>query len=346
MSLRFYFSILRSLGAVFSGRKLTKIGTLAVLIEFLRSKNILDFLRKPRTVEEIKGYIGGVKREDLLTELLTVLARDELLVRKGEKYVTNEKKINEILEQYRKTRLLEEGSRGLRFGFSSRLSDAAVEILRGKNHKFTDAVIAITFFSQTRSEAYNFGRKLLLDLGGGKKFFQNKTILNLACGFGAEPAFLYTYLDGKCTLILAEFFENILEQCRQHEFEFKGEKIRLEDLPNVDFRLFDPEFKEPFDISDESVDIVFSFQLLHWTKHVPEIAKESYRILKDGGVFLSATPLKKDVNELHPTDILIKLIGGYKMWSEDELHKIFYDAGFRDISIKYSNFIVARKWIA
>lgn len=339
--LRFYFSILKNFGFIIRGRKLSKIGSLGSLLVFLDSSGALTYLRKPRTLEEIAKFLRDIKRTDILLDLMEVLRCEGVLRKMSDGFVLDRNRLEKVKKQFEKIRLLKDGSRGVRKAFRNALGEVAVNILRGKSYSFSDASIGMTFLYQTQSEAYDFGRKLLLELGDARKF-RGKVVLDLGCGYGVEPATLYKFFNGQCKLILADFFEDVLSRCMLYEFEYGGKKVCLKDLPNLEFKLFDPEFRKPFDLPDESVDLVFSFQLLHWTKYVPEIVSESFRALRRKGKFLVATPLKKG-EEVHATDVLIKLVGGYKMWSTEEISKILKDAGFRKVKIWYDNFIVAEK---
>lgn len=335
-------SLLKHLKTLRVARMGRKVNALALSIG-LDKIGVLDFLEKPRTLSEVASFIGDVKRMDLLGELLEVLAKEQVLVKEDSHYRVNRVEI-ERLQEIRRSRknMMFRDAEPLLSGFERVLHEVMVEVLRGASFDFAAPEVAVTFYIQTASEAYKLGRRLLLELGGGKENLKGKKILDLGCGFGVEPKVILDFLDFDCHLVCADFFPNIVDECMHAEVEVDGETKPLKDLKNVEFITLDPSMKKPFPIPDGYVDVVFSFQVLHWSSHPQELISESARVLRGDGVFMTATPMRRR-ERITTTDLVIKLLGGNRTYSEEELEGFFRQAGFRRCTFFLSNFAIAYK---
>lgn len=335
-------SLLKNLKTLSVARMGRKVNALALSIG-LDKIGVLEFLEKPRTLSEVASFIGDVKRMDLLGELLEALAEEQVLVKQDSQYRVNRDEI-ERLQSIRRSRknMMFRDSEPLLSGFERVLYEIMVEVLRGASFDFAAPEVAVTYYIQTASEAYSLGRRLLLELGGGKGKLKGKKILDLGCGFGVEPKLILDFLDFDCHLVCADFFPNIVDECMHKEVKVDGETKLLKDLKNVEFVTLDPSMKKPFPIPDGYVDAVFSFQVLHWSSHPQELISESARVLNSDGVFMTATPMKKQEKST-TTDLVVKLLGGNKTYSEEELKSFFERAGFKRCTFFLSNFAIAYK---
>jgi len=318
-----------------------KVNALALCIG-LDKIGVLDFLEEPRTLSEVSSFIGNVKREDVLRELLEVLVDESVLVKQNAHYKVNRAEVERLHEMRRSGNMMFRDSEPLLSGFEKVLYEIMVDVLRGAGFDFVAPEVATLFYIQTASEAYGLGRRLLLELGGGKASLKGRKILDLGCGFGVEPITILNYLEFDCHLVCADFFPNVVDECMHAEVKVNGESKRLKDLENVEFVKLDPSMRKPFPIPDEYVDAVFSFQVLHWSSHPQEIICEAARTMKSKGTFMTATPMKKREKST-TTDVIVKLLGGNKTYSEEELKGFFEEAGLKKYSFFLSNFAIAVK---
>ncbi len=334
-------SLLRNLKTIRVAMMGRKVNTLALCIG-LDKLGVLDFLEEPRKLDEVASFIGEVKRVDILEELMEVLADESALIKHDGRYKVNRAEIERLHAMRHSGNMMFRDSEPLLSGFEKVLHEIMLDILRGAGYDFVAPEVATLFYIQNASEAYALGRRLLLELGGGRSRFRGCRILDLGCGFGAEPLTILRYLDFDCHLICADFFPNVVDECMHTAVRINGESVLLKNLENVEFVVLDPSMRKPFPIPDEYVDVVFSFQVLHWSSHPQELISESVRVLKSGGIILTATPMKKQEKST-VTDVIIKILGGNKTYSEEELKELFRNAGIKKFEFFLSNFAVAFK---
>ncbi|MEM1658391.1 MAG: class I SAM-dependent methyltransferase [Candidatus Jordarchaeales archaeon] len=333
--------ILRRLRKLIGVSRITNMHFALALSISLEKLGVIDFLREPRSVDDVASFIGNVKRVDLLRKLMSVLEDEGVLERVDERYKVDMARL-EVLKEMRVKNQYFRDFEPLTSGFERVMYEVMLDVLRGKEFDFVSPEVATVFYFQNASPLYAFGREMLLELGGGKKL-KGSRILDLGCGFGAEPITILNYLDFDCHLICADFFPNVVDECMHTMVKVNGQNKPLKELENVEFVILDPSMEKNFPIPDEHVDAVFCFALLHWSKHPDKILKECARVLKKGGKLMVVTQLKKDGSRVTAADVALKLMGGNKYYTRGEMEKFLLEAGFKDYTIFLSHMIVAEK---
>ncbi len=334
--------LLRELRKLSGISKFTNMHSALVLAIGLEKLGVIDFLEKPRSLEEVANFIGDVKRLDFLSELMEVLEREKILQKLDGHYKVNIDQLDK-LKKKRTTNPYFIAFEPITSGFERVLYEVMRDVLRGAEFDFVSPEVATVFYFQNASPLYALGRELLLELGGGKGL-KGKRILDLGCGFGAEPITLLNYLDFDCHLICADFFPNVVDECMHTTIEVDGQTKMLKDLEKVEFAVLDPSMRKPFPIPDEHVDLVFSFALLHWSKYPDKIISECARVLRKGGKLMMVTPVKKkEGSRITAGEVLLKLEGGNRFYTREEMEKFLTDANMTDITIFISHMIVAKK---
>ena len=127
-------------------------------------------------------------------------------------------------------------------------------------------------------------------------------------------------------------------------------KVEKENLNNVSFKVCSIQDET---IKDNSFDAVLAFNILYFLDDIDEVLRKIYKILKAGGLFISATDCI--VNEKSVLNLSQSLLGKMgiipkiKKYTTDELESIIKKAGFSIIETEnlYSNppnyFIAAGK---
>jgi len=163
-----------------------------------------------------------------------------------------------------------------------------LDVLRGRDISYAVPEINMLFHSTVlRPEVINPLREVMfLWYGGPGKLLKGRTVLEVACGPGYETEHLLRLAGGDCRIIAMDFFPEVLGLAKLHVIEWEGRKVKLEDLPQVEFVLADPEFREPWPVEDGTADTATLIGVLHWTWRIKEMFGEAYRVLKPGGVLV------------------------------------------------------------
>ena len=143
-----------------------------------------------------------------------------------------------------------------------------------KNQFSNDKNLAmrINFYKKYTTNKYKFADWLF----DKYVFKENMKILELGCGNGSHWEGKIETLPNGCSLVLSDFSEGMLDLVREKFSKKKNvsiEKIDIQDIP----------------YENETFDIVIANHMLF---HVPDLNKallEVKRVLKDNGVFYSAT---------------------------------------------------------
>ncbi|MEM2572976.1 MAG: hypothetical protein QXF77_01020, partial [Candidatus Jordarchaeales archaeon] len=87
--LRLLFTVLRNLRQILLVSSITRtLDVLAVLklIIYLDKLGVLEFMSEPRGIDEISGFLGGVKKLDLLKDILSTLRDAGVLASEDDKF--------------------------------------------------------------------------------------------------------------------------------------------------------------------------------------------------------------------------------------------------------------------
>jgi len=331
---------LRNVGTLRVSRLFRSVHALALSIG-LDKIGVLDFLEEPRTLDEVASFIGDVKNLDLLRELMDALTNESVLTMQDGCYKVSRDKIDE-LQAMRQSNMMFRSLEALISGFEKVLHEVMVDVLRGAKFDFISPEVATLFYIQNTSEVYNIAREVLLELGGGKSRLKGRCIFDVGCGFGVEPSIILKFLDFNCHLICADFFPNVIDECMHATINMNGQTKSFKELENIEFAVLDPSLEKPFPIPDNYVDATFCFQVIHWSRHPQELLNEIARTLKNNGILMLATYMKKK-EKVTATDVLIKMMGGNRFYSEEEMKLLFEKSGLKKHSFFLSNFAVATK---
>lgn len=301
---------------------------------------LLSFLETPKKIEEIKEFIGRVRREDLLRSLLEVAVSGSVLQRDGGEFKVNWDGVERLKSLKNQIDSFENGD-VVYHAAETYLPKTALEVLRGVEKDRSSPEISLTYYWHDKSSIFRLGREMLLMLGGGRRL-KGKTVLDVGCRFGAEPSLILEHLEYDCRLIAADFYPQVVDECMQKEVNKDGEIRRLFELENVSFVILDPYVKEPFPLDDSSVDVIYTFQVLQWYSSTHRLIEEFSRVLKRKGILLVGIPLKKK-NEVTAQDVFYALAGGYRGFTVNEFRDMLKKAGFRRIQIFRSSFVKTKK---
>ncbi len=336
-----YFKTIQGLGKVWGSRKIAHVMYTNYVITILEKLGVVSFLEEPRSYDEIKTFLGPVEREDLLKNLLDVAVRSGIMAQHDNGFKVNYGEIEKLKDLKKRFTQLKDVDDVYRAA-ERYLSKTALEILRGKSKDRGSPEVALTYYWQENNRIFNLGREILLLLGG-KRRLKGKTILDLGCRFGTEPFLILKFLDFDCSLIAADFYSTIIDECRNAEVNVDGTVKRLFDLGNISFLTLDPKVEEPFPLDDGSVDVVYAFQILQWYPSAEKIVEECARVLKDGGLLLVSTPLKKKP-KVTTQDVFFSLVGGHGGFTVEEFDALLKRTGFTRVRTFSSAFIRAEKW--
>ncbi len=301
---------------------------------------LLSFLDKPRSFSEIKEFIGGVKREELLRDLLRVAVKSEVISCDGCGFKVNWKNVEALKELKRQIDVFDDED-AVYLATGRYLPKTAIEVIRGAEKGRNSPEVALTYYWHDMSSIFRLGREMLLMMEG-KRRLKGKTILDVGCRFGVEPALILEFLDYDCKLIAADFYPQVVNECMQKEVIVNGRRRRLFELENVTFVTLDPHVREPFPIDDASVDVVYTFQILQWYRSVRRTINEFSRVLKRRGILLVGIPLKKR-DEMTAQDVFYAISGGYRGFTVKEFKAMLREAGFSKVEVCRSTFVKSRK---
>ncbi|MBS7288269.1 MAG: methyltransferase domain-containing protein [Candidatus Freyarchaeota archaeon] len=340
LMLRLYYKTRERLGRFWSAEELAQITYTSYLTLIMEKIGLLSFLEDPRSFEEVKEFVGGVRREDVLRKLLEVAVKGGVLQADEDGFKVDRSGVARVKALKGQIDYFEDEDVVYRAA-ETYLPKTAVEVLKGAEKDRSSPEVALTYYWHDKSSIFKLGREMLLVMGG-KGRLRGKTVLDVGCRFGTEPALILEFLDYDCRLIAADFYPQVVDECMQKEVNVNGEVRRLFELENVSFVTLDPYVKEKFPLEDASVDVVYTFQVLQWYSSVQRIIEEFSRVLKRGGILLVGIPLKK-TDEVTAQDVFYALAGGYRGFTVEEFKKMLKRAGFTKIQIFRSSFVVARK---
>ncbi len=155
---------------------------------------------------------------------------------------------------------------------------------------------------------------------------RGKKILELGCGGG--EASVYFAKKGAivtATDISGGMVKVVKKLATKHKVKVHTAQCRSDKIP----------------FPNESFDIVYAANLMHHVKHLPTL-KESYRVLKKGGIFVSYDPLAHNplinIYRRMATDVRTEDEAPIKMKDLKEFRKIFS-------KVEYSTFWFFTLWI-
>jgi ubiquinone/menaquinone biosynthesis C-methylase UbiE len=269
----------------------------------LRNEGWFDYLKTPRTVIEIASDFRYTDIE-FLEHVLSVLVDDGVSQNENDRYVFRDK---ELFFEWSFPSCFDVAMRELWVDHAR----AIPERLRGKFLSFTgglnlfnwDDALANKLYEQIRRAAFAFADALsrpvrFLDVGSGngrgtaaiwsyyhkRGHFSEDTQMRIA---GIDP-------DERLLSIAREEFPKMVGEYNDNDPKIGEEVYRY--LP--EFRIG---YAEDIPFEDDSFDIVYASQILHWTR--PDRAiQEMLRVVKPGGFMFGTENFLPDAdryNEMH-----------------------------------------------
>ncbi|NWF96878.1 MAG: class I SAM-dependent methyltransferase [Candidatus Thorarchaeota archaeon] len=273
------------------------------ILGVLRNEGWFDYLQRPRTAVDLAAAFRYTDME-FLEYILNVLVDDGVLSRNGDEYVFQE---GQVSFEWDFPSCFDISMRELWVDHARAIPDR----LRGKFISFTgglnlfnwDDALSNRLYEQIRRAAFSFADALerpvrFLDVGSGN-------------GRGTAAIWSYYYGRGyfhdgtKMHIVGIDPSERLLSIARA-EFpkmvsEYNGNDLRICDEVNR----YPPEFKtgyaENIPFEDESFDIVYASQILHWTTPKQAI-QEMLRVVRPGGFLFGTENFYPDANrysEMH-----------------------------------------------
>ena len=99
-----------------------------------------------------------------------------------------------------------------------------------------------------------------------------------------------------------------------------GSSMTYTDICEAGENVIKLDLEKPFPLADASYDTVTCFNTLEHIYNYQNVVRESYRILKTGGMFIGGTPF---LVNFHPDP------HDYFRYTDEAIEKMFADAGFR-----------------
>ncbi|TXT54802.1 MAG: Methyltransferase type 11 [Candidatus Thorarchaeota archaeon] len=296
------------------------------ILGVLRNEGWFDYLQSPRTLMQIAAEFRYTEI-DFLEYLIGILIEDEVI-------------------QENDGQLFMEGPIEFDWTCPSCFDDAMRELwvdharaipdrLRGRCLQFTgglnlfnwDDALSNKLYEQIRRAAFAFSDALkepvrFLDVGSGN-------------GRGTAAIWSYYYENdfffpgSPMQIVGIDPNEKLLriasEEFPQMVSEYNGHDLSIKDTVNefpVEFR---PGYAERIPYEDESFDIVFASQVLHWTE--PKLAiTEMMRVLKPGGFLFGTQNFYPDTNMYNEAHFKV-VEGVHGFFSKDDMEEWAMESG-------------------
>jgi SAM-dependent methyltransferase len=150
-----------------------------------------------------------------------------------------------------------------------------------------------------------------------RELVRGKDVLDFGCGTGYGTA----RLADQCTRIVG--IDISAEAIQYASGKYSND--------HLEFRLIAPVEQRPLPFSDESFDVVLSFQVIEHVRDVREYLSEIRRVLRPGGLFVVATPDR--------SSRLLPLQKPWNMWHMRE----YSDSAFKDlIGTQFANVAIKK----
>ncbi|MBN1310764.1 MAG: class I SAM-dependent methyltransferase [Anaerolineae bacterium] len=261
------------------------------VLTVLAEEGLFDYLKEPRTYGQILAHFGYVD-DSYTRELFDILASDPLstIVDEDNLYRLNPEQplpeLDSSLSQADKRihdfTLMADG---LVRTIPARLRDKPVTL----SHTFEqdgrqifmkfDQVLGARVYSILRNAAFAFLKP------EDRRYLRGKTLLDVGCGSGYEPAELWSKLKGDVRITAIDPVPAMLEKAEQ-SFDALVARVNPSHPPITENNK--PHFRKasathlPFE--DHSFDAVFHSLILPWTPNPRQAISEIARVLKPGGI--------------------------------------------------------------
>jgi len=258
----------------------------AINTNAMRKEGWFDFMKTPRTIEDIMNHFGYTDYP-YLTKFLEAFIKDEILIRENGTYRTNGT-IGEI-----PVNPPDVFNKGIVQVHADAL-DAVPNRLRGIYTTFSDDMNTFNWDDTLQLQMYEKIRKGAFRYSGALK--RSGKFLDIGCGNGVETAAIWGYYykkgafesDAPVKIYALEYDENLL-QIAKEEFVISTSRVTGIDRKIIeDLEEHHPIFVQgsadnlPFE--DEFFDMVFTSQVIHWCD-AKKATHDIMRVLKSSGLF-------------------------------------------------------------
>ena len=334
-----WFTLITQMGPVASiGNKFEILNRFFVL-DTLKEQDFFDYIKKPKTYEDILSHFNyndipytqelfKLLREDkesiiLYSEIENTYQRNPEVALPTLQELLN---IRDFERIYNASKVPQKFAKAIPDRMSGRSKDFIEELKQPGPSLFDyDEALTHKLYTALRNSSFALinTKKLL-----GKK------ILDVGCGSGRETAEIWMKLKGNANLVAVDPVPSFVETAREHFRLILEESIQKVAPKKIFPELTEdnyPEFyamkAEALDFPDESFDVVYLQQILHWASDPKKAIQEIGRVLKPGGLFFGCQgtlPLRTPY-----MDIMIRAhekVNGF--FGLDDFKKWLSEAGF------------------
>jgi ubiquinone/menaquinone biosynthesis C-methylase UbiE len=296
-SLKVWFTLITQMGPVASvGKKFEKLNRFFVL-DILKTEGLFEFIDAPKTYDEILSHFG-YKDIPYTRELLNLMRDDKakliLYSKEEDTYQKNPDAdlptLHELLTIRDFERIYKASKVPQKFAkaIPNRMSGGSIDFIEelgepGPSLFDYDEALTHKLYTALRNSSFAIiNPKNLI----GKK------ILDIGCGSGRETAEIWIKLKGNADIVATDPVESFIETAKSQFRIILEETIQnvarnkiLPDLSDQNYPEFAVMKAEELTIPDETFDVVFLQQILHWTSDPRKAILEIGRVLKPGGLF-------------------------------------------------------------
>ncbi len=288
---------LLKLGSVMKMFKQVKTFYRGIILEVLTSENFFDFLTKPRTSAEISTQFGYTEH-DFLKMVLDVLTQDGVLEKHNGNYKANFPIDTKYVNPEVMTASMVESYLIYAKGIPNRFKGEFISFTGGFNLFNWDDSLVNRVYEQMRRAAFFY-----TDV-----FKRSGKFLDIGCGNGYALSRIWSYYYNRnffsnyhnnLQIFAIDINEDLLKIAKNEFILFIKEHLNLEIEKLNAYSRFFPQFNKgsileiPFE--DNTFDIVYLSQVLHWTEAKKAIS-EVVRVCKPGGLIFGAQMFLENVN--------------------------------------------------
>ncbi len=316
------------------------------LIRVLDKEGLFDYLELPKSMEEIVEQFNYTDL-DLVSTTLEVLQSDKILsLTPDSKFYFNNHKLGHYPE---KSRLLSDALLDIMLQYvefyPQRLKGKFADFTGGINLFNWDDALTDTLYEQMRKSAFAYVNAIK----------HEGDFLEIGTGAGYSTAAIFNYYlqakkfypGTKMKIIGIDTDESLLNIARD---EFPKMLSRHSDKTEEEIaslKEYYPKFQQasvtnlPFD--DNSFDMVYSSQVLHWT-NTPKAITEMLRVTKPNGFVFGAQSVAPRVNHYANSHVIV-VKGAQGFFTRDQLINWAKEAGARKIKTSYPLITVCFKFL-
>ena len=292
-----------------------------LVLNNIKEAGILDFLRIPRTIDNLVNKFGWEYPSNYVNDFMKTLVGDGVLqYRKGAYIIDHSLKIEKPVVNFIED--FNEVFATYATGIAARLTGKYFEYT-GRLALFNwDSVLAGQIYQALRDSAWNFMN--LEQING-------TTLLDIGCGPGYETADIFVRLQNKSTKITAIDYDSDLLKIAQEEFcqnirNFGFADTTWDKLKNPPTFVHGSADKMDM-FEDNTFDTIYFSNFLHWLNNPLDGVEEMFRVLKPGGMIFGSQGTAEVTNPY--LDITARVVEGtYGYFSKKQFKEWFKEAGF------------------